>query len=161
MFAGIHFGLNFHCRKSEIQPIAKRLVELAEQSLSNPVSEKIWRRDAIQLSGIDLLSFKKWKAAKSYWFAPLASFVPTANSQQIQTILDEKNVLCAGYRKKCDKIWLVIVMDRFQASSFSLIPETALEHSYTHNFDSAFLFFLRLHAFAEAAFSFAKFVVLF
>ena len=141
MFAGVHFDLNFHCHKSEIQPIARRLVELAEQSLSNPVSEKIWRRDAIQLSGIDLLSFKKWKAAKSYWFAPLASFVPAANSQQIQDILDDKNVLCAGYRKKCDKIWLVIVMDRFQASSFSLIPETALEHSYTHNFDSAFLFF--------------------
>jgi len=72
-----------------------------------------------------------------------------------------KNVLCADYRKKCDKIWLVIIMDRFKASSFSSIPDTTLEHSYTHNFDSAFLFFLRLHAFAEAAFSFAKFVVLF
>jgi hypothetical protein len=32
VFAGVHFELNFHCRKSEIQPIAKRLVELAEQS---------------------------------------------------------------------------------------------------------------------------------
>jgi len=141
VYVNVHFDLNFHCRKSEVQPIAERLVELAEQSLSSPTDEKIWRIDDIQLKGIHLLFVKKMKLAKSYWSAPLASFVPIVNPQQIQDIFDEKNAFCGDYRKKCDKIWLVIVMDRFEASSFSLIPETTLEHLYTHRFDSAFLFF--------------------
>jgi hypothetical protein len=42
------------------------------------------------LNGILPLSVKKLKLAKSYWNAPLASFVPTVNSQQIQNIFDEK-----------------------------------------------------------------------
>jgi hypothetical protein len=41
VFADVHFDLNFHFRKSEIQPIAKILVELAEQSLLNSTPEKI------------------------------------------------------------------------------------------------------------------------
>jgi hypothetical protein len=140
VFASVHFEFNFHCRKTEIQPIAKRLVELAEQSLLSPTPEKIWRRGDIQLSGIDLLSFKKWKA-ESYWFAPLGSFVPTINLQQIQNIFDEKNALCNEYRKKCDNIWLLIVTNRFDPASFSLISDTTLENGYSHDFDSAFLFF--------------------
>jgi hypothetical protein len=140
VFAGVHFDLNFHCRKSEIQPIAKRLVGLAEQSLLDPTPEKIWRRDDIQLSGIDLLSFKKCKA-ESYWDAPLGSFVPTTSPQQIQNIFDEKNALCNEYRKKCDNIWLLIVMNRFDPASFSLISEITLENKYSHSFDAAFLFF--------------------
>jgi hypothetical protein len=141
VYVNVHFDLNFHCRKSEVQPIAETLAELAEQSLSSPTDEKMWRIGDIQLKGIHLLFVKKMKLAKSYWSAPLASFVPTVNPQQIQDIFDEKNALCGDYRKKCDKIWLVIVMDRFEASSFSEIPETTLEHLYAHRFDSAFLFF--------------------
>jgi hypothetical protein len=81
------------------------------------------------------------KLAKSYWNAPLASFVPKVNSQQIQNIFDGKNTRCDDYRKKCDKIWLIIVMDRFEPSSFSMIQEAILNHLYDRSFDSAFLFF--------------------
>jgi hypothetical protein len=90
VFVSVHFDLNFHCRKFDIQPIAERLIELAEQSLSNLAEEKIWRIYEIQLNGILPLSVKKLKLVKSYWNAPLASFVPTVNSQQIQNIFDEK-----------------------------------------------------------------------
>ncbi len=140
VFVSVHFDLNFHCRKSDIQSIASRLVELAEQSSSNLVGEKIWRIFEIQLNGVLLLSVKRVKLAKSYWNAPLASFVPTVNPQQIQDILDEKNARCDGYRSKCAKIWLIIIMDRFEASSFSMIQETTLNHQYRHSFDAAFLF---------------------
>ncbi len=144
VFVSVHFDLNFHCRKSDIQPIAERLVELAELSLSGLTEEKkekIWRIYEIQLNGVLLLSVTKWKMEKSYWNAPLASFVPTVNSQQIQDILDEKNTRCADYRKKCDEVWLIIVMNRFSASSYSMIPEGIAERDYAHEFDSAFLFF--------------------
>jgi hypothetical protein len=86
------------------------------------------------------LTFQKWKA-ESYWNAPLGSFVPTMSPQQIQNVLDGKNALCNEYRKKCDKTWLVIVMNRFDPASFSLISEATLENEYSNSFDAAFLFF--------------------
>ena len=143
VFVSVHFDLNFHCRKSDIQHIAERLVELAELSLSGLTEEKkekIWRKYEIQLNGVLLLSVRKWRMEKSHWNAPLASFVPTVNPQQIQDILDEKNTRCADYRTKCDEVWLIIVMDRFSASSFSIIPEGIADRHYTYEFDSAFLF---------------------
>jgi len=42
---------------------------------------------------------------------------------------------------KCDKTWLVIVMNRFDPASFSLISEATLENKYSHSFDAAFLYF--------------------
>src|ERR1035441_1720281 len=87
VFVSVHFDLNFYCRKSEIKPIAKRLVELAEQSLSGLPEEKIWRSYEIQLNGVLMVAVSKWKVEKSHWNDPLASFVPTVNPQQIQDIL--------------------------------------------------------------------------
>jgi hypothetical protein len=63
----VHFDLNFHCRRSAIQPIAERLVELAEQSLSAAPNEKVWRSYEIQLTGVMLMSVQKRRAKKSYW----------------------------------------------------------------------------------------------
>jgi hypothetical protein len=140
VYVNVHFDFNFNCRESAVQPMAKRLVELVEQSLPNLIVEKLWRTYDIQLKDVQLLSVGKRESEKSDWSAPFASFLPATNPQQIQEILDRKNTRCEDYRKKCNKIWLVIMMDRFQAPSFSLIPETVSEHLYAHNFDSAFLF---------------------
>ncbi|HEY5346478.1 MAG TPA: hypothetical protein VIK62_09060 [Verrucomicrobiae bacterium] len=140
VYVTIQFDLNFYCGKSEVQRIAERFADLTEQSLSNLAEGKVWKIYDIQLKGVHSLSVEKREWQKSDWTAPLVSFLPTANPQQIQEILDEKNILCEVYRKKCNKIWLVIIMDRFKSSSFSLIPEMVSEHFYTHNFDSAFLF---------------------
>lgn len=140
-FVAVHFDLNFHCRQSEIRSIAERLAQLAESSLSGAVEEKVWRIYEIQLNGISLLTVKKMALPKSYWSAPLASFVPTASPKQIQDILDKKSARCDAYKERCKIIWLVIVIDRFKASSFSIITNDVVEHSYKHGFDSAFLFF--------------------
>lgn len=141
VFVSVHFDLNFYCCKSEMQRVAERLVNLAEQSLSGLPQEKIWRVYEIEIGGVMMVSVRSWKAEKSHWNHPLASFVPTVNPQQIQSILDGKNARCADYRKKCDEIWLIIIIDRLKPSSFSMVPDAVTEHRYTHGFDSAFLFF--------------------
>jgi len=137
----VHFDLNFHCRTSKIRSVAERLVQLAKCSLSDQTDEKNWVRDDIQINGIHSLCVKRPIMKKSYWRAPLASFVPEARPQQLQEILDKKSALCEGYRRKCNKAWLIIVMDRFRASSFSLIPGSIADRPFSHQFDSAFLFF--------------------
>jgi len=142
VFVGVHFDLKFYCQKTNIRPIAEKLVGIVEKSLPDLDKERLWRRDEIQIGGVDLLSVKKMRGIKrSHWSAPLASFVPTIDPQQIQSILDAKNTRCTNYRKKCNRIWLIIVMERFQASSHSVIPEGIEELGYCHTFDSAFLFF--------------------
>ncbi len=137
----VHFDLNFNCKASEISIIASKLVEVAEGRFQIGQNDEYIRRHEIQIPGIAALSLKRTRGSTSIWRAPLGSFVPTMNPQQIQDILDQKNCRCDEYGKKCDEIWLVIVMDRFRASSFALIPEGVANSVYAHRFDSAFLFF--------------------
>ncbi len=135
----VHFDLNFCCKNSEIADMASKLVLIAEQKFQRSDSLEFIRPHEIEIAGIAGLSIQKTKGS-SFWKNPLASFVPTIRSQQLQTILDEKSALTGDYRKKCNKVWLVIVMDRFIASSYSLIPDEIDKIYYKHNFDSAFLF---------------------
>lgn len=141
LFVHVHFDLHFQCGEREVQTTAKKIVEVVEQALSKPSNEVLCRRDEIPLCGVDLISVKKKLSGINRWSAPFGSFVPSVSSQQIQEILNEKSSRCRKYREKCDAVWLVIVMDRFQPSSFSLIPDTTLESRYNYSFDSAFLFF--------------------
>lgn len=136
----VHFDLNFFCRSSKISATATELVQLAERRFQNGEDDTFVRRHEIDIPGVAGLSIKRIKSLKSYWEAPLASFVPTVNPQQLQDILNQKNSLCGEYKKKCDEIWLLIVMDRFDAASYSLIPAEISHYAYAHDFDSAFLF---------------------
>jgi hypothetical protein len=140
VYVHVHFGFNFCCRSSEIKRVAERLVQIVGCSMLAHAQTTVVRRDEIQLPGIDLLHIKKPIMAKSYWSAPLASFVPNLLPDQLQDILDRKSRYCENYRSKCDQTWLVIAMDRFRASSFALVPESTKHHVYSHSFDSAFLF---------------------
>jgi hypothetical protein len=141
LFVHVHFNLSFRCAEREVQAVADKIAQFIEQSQLKPSGEILCRADEVPMQGVDLIYIKKRVSGINRWSAPFASFVPSISAGQIQDVLDGKNTRCAKYRKKCDIIWLVLVMDRFKPSSFSLIPEATLEHSYNHLFDSAFLFF--------------------
>jgi len=139
MHVHVFFDFNFHCSQREIHTYATRLAHLAERSAQE--NKDNWWRDEVQLNGVHSMDVKRTTLAKSFWSAPLGSFVPEVSCPQLQTILDKKNALCADYRKKCDEVWLVIAIDRLQPASFARIPEGIQDHPFAHDFDSAFLFF--------------------
>jgi hypothetical protein len=137
----VHFDYRFHCGQSEVHAFSERLAHLTECSVREHKLPCIWRCDEIRLNGVHLLEIRRTtKMPNSYWSAPWASFVPEVSPAQLQSILDKKSKLCAEYRKKCAEVWLVIVMNRFDPSSFSLIPQRIQDHPFAHGFESAFLF---------------------
>jgi len=141
LVAHVHFDFDFHCGQSEVHAFGERLAHLAECSVREHKLPCMWRCDEIQLKGVHLLDIRyTTKNPESRWSAPFASFVPKVSPAQLQCILDKKSKLCAEYRKKCVEVWLVIVMDRFDPSSFSLIPQRIQDHAFAHDFESAFLF---------------------
>jgi hypothetical protein len=136
----VHFDLDFYRKTSEISATATELVNVAERRFQNGEADMFIRRYEIDIPGVAGVSINKLRGLKSYWKDPLASFVPTVTPQQLQHILDQKSPLSGEYKKKCDEIWLLIVMNRFQASSYAMIPAEISHHAYVHDFDSAFLF---------------------
>jgi hypothetical protein len=140
----IHFDFNFNRGKNDIQKTADAIFNLVAAKLPRE-DERLdilpWASEGVFPPGIHLISVKRYKTPISNWSGPHGSFVPKAEPSQIQKILSSKSPRVEIYRKKCDKIWLIIVIDRLSASLFSSIPEMTLQHLYAHSFDLAFLFF--------------------
>lgn len=138
LVVNVHFDFNFCCKMFDVRATAEKLAALVVLLKNQSRTEA--RRDEIPIPGIALLRIIRPVKSASRWSSPFGSFVPPLTPTQIQCVLDRKNLLYAEYRKTCDRVWLVVAMDRFRASMFSLVPESAKQHIYSYQFDSAFLF---------------------
>lgn len=136
----IHFAQDFSCRVSEIKRIASQLADLVEPLQIDVSNQIAFELNEVEISNVISITARKVMLSKSLWTAPSARFLPELDFSYIQKILDKKSSLCEVYRKHCDEIWLMIVMDRFDPSSFATIAENVQTDSLTHAFDFAFLF---------------------
>jgi hypothetical protein len=139
--AFVYFDSNFKCMSSQVGPIAERLSGLASQTVATHAGRKLWRREEVAVEGIHSIEIDSPFLRTSYWRAPYSGFVPTVKHSQIQAILTEKSNRSQVYRRNCNRLWLVIFMDRFDPASFALMPDDFASSVFVHAFDAAFLFF--------------------
>ncbi|MDE2431144.1 MAG: hypothetical protein KGM99_20675 [Burkholderiales bacterium] len=69
--------------------------------------------------------------------SPRASWVAVANAQDIYFVLNNKESSVSDYLKKCDEIWLVIILDAHQ--TFTWRSEISCSEKIKSNFNKIFL----------------------
>jgi hypothetical protein len=77
-------------------------------------------------------SYEMWGPSQSY-------VVPHLTTGELQSVIDTKNERVANYRRKCEEVWLVIVIDDGSQSSHFDVDDTLLNHEFVTNFDKLFL----------------------
>lgn len=73
-----------------------------------------------------------------FWHWTEFGAIETRFSNQLQSIIDEKNAKYSEYRKKCDECWLIIVAPGFNCSSFYAFGEDMETICYTSHFEKVF-----------------------
>ena len=68
-----------------------------------------------------------------------AGFLSTLSCDYLQERINDKNKLYAKYKKKCKKVWLLIVADEFGISSTFSIDKSIFKHKYITPFHKVFL----------------------
>ena len=106
-------------------------VEFDSESLSKSLCEK----------GVDsIMILHNAKLTRPCWSLPYASVVPESSSSIIQGIIDKKARHVPKYRKKADKLWLLILSGTDGLHSTVYFDNDVLTHRYSTDFDRLFLF---------------------
>jgi len=111
-------------------PLLGSAVEFDLDSLPESLLEK----------GVDMITIINAELTIPYWNLSYASTIPESNSSIIQGIIDKKNKLIPEYRKKADKLWLLILSGPDGLHSTVNFDKDVLTHSYCSEFDRLFLF---------------------
>ncbi len=144
LYVSVVFGFYERFNKKDVMALASRLAKFIS-SLSINEGDRLqlenMYEDRNYPEEITMLFIDRSPGHKQALWHPFgAVMVPGCAPKEIQARVDAKNKLCDVYRKKCQEIWLLIVVDGFSLSTLIDLPDETLNHTYESQFDRIFLF---------------------
>jgi len=73
----------------------------------------------------------------------MCGFVTELPVSRVKERIEAKNAKLSDYRSQCDAVWLLIVVDGRQPSTFFDVSGQALRETYDSSFDRTYLFDFR------------------
>lgn len=144
IWVDLRIGTDF--KKRNIDSIAKNLVRIVEENIPEQESfnevKKTWEIDdplPKVVSSITIIRFGS--LTKSSW-APIgiSGAMPNVPPEFVQKSIDKKNPKVEDYKKRCDEVWLVIVVYGYLPSTLFEVSGKAISELYSSNFDRTYLF---------------------
>jgi hypothetical protein len=74
------------------------------------------------------------------WHCSRAGFEFTCGVHHLQDCIDQKNLKLSGYLARCDRVWLLFVVEGFAPSSFIELSDEVTSHCFRTGFNRVFVF---------------------
>jgi hypothetical protein len=136
LYVGVYFNENIPLAKGDTQPLARAIAaSVLSASIPKSIKEPVqipWGHRPEATSGI-LISPMNGKAG--LWYADRGGCVADITAQQVATAVQAKARIAPLARRRCDKLWLVIVSDIFSRAAPAEITSEALAAEYDALFD--------------------------
>ncbi len=88
---------------------------------------------------VSFLSIRRKKIlSRNLWAPARGASVPTLKPLDLQKRIEEKDGKITSYRQKCSQVWLLIVANGFEPSTFGELAPEIEEFSFETNFDRVF-----------------------
>jgi hypothetical protein len=88
---------------------------------------------------VSYLSVRRNKVSpKNLWVSTRGAFIPTLTPLDLQNRIEEKEGKLASYRQKCSQVWLLIVANGLEPSTFGEPAPEIEESSFETSFDRVF-----------------------
>jgi hypothetical protein len=128
---------------SRIPELANALADLVEVHLPEQDGEVTikhphpgWRSLPREVSYLSIR--RKRILSKNLWVPTRGAFVPTLTPLDLQKRIEEKEDRVTSYRQKCSQVWLLIVANGFEPSTFGELAPEIEDFSFETNFDRVF-----------------------
>ncbi len=92
-----------------------------------------------QLSFMNILAVPSWGMA--HWGSPKAGWVAPLTRETLQSSVDSKALKIHEYRKRSEKVWLLLVIEGRAPSQFFELPPDLHQFSLSSPFDRTYLLF--------------------
>jgi hypothetical protein len=144
--AGIHFNHRTRLAKRDVQALAERLVSLIAVNL--PSENQTTEIDGNTYDGEDFpedhvsaVMLLATPGMHAHWHSSEGGFMAVLGPKEFQDRIDQKGAKVSEYRKRCDRIWLIVVCDGWSPSSLIDADSTVSSHVFRSRFDATFLYF--------------------
>jgi hypothetical protein len=88
---------------------------------------------------VSYLSIRRNKIfSKNLWVSTRGAFIPTLTPLDLQKRIKEKEGKIASYRRKCSQVWLLIVANGLEPSTFGELAPEIEEFRFETDFDRVF-----------------------
>lgn len=144
----VHAIFSVHAKlgKRKVDRLVEQLVDIVKKNI--PFENKAYttiRRassDNILPSELSMVKVVRLNGIENSTFYPtgIGGAIPEIPTKYIEDAISSKNEKVEEYRNRCDKIWLLLVVDGFLPSSWFEVKGPALEKTYSTNFDKTFIF---------------------
>ena len=131
--------------KRKVDRLAEQLVDIVKENI--PTENKAYttiRRTLTnnmlpsELSMVKVVRLDSIEESKFYPTG-IGGAIPEIPAEFIEEAINLKNKKVEEYRSRCDKIWLLLVVDGFLPSSWFEVKGPALEETYKSNFDKTYI----------------------
>ena len=131
--------------KAKVEALATALADIVQMRMPpNQESTKIrqtWNTKSElpeEFSSVTIFRIDNLK--DPVWAPVMASAIPDIPSDFVQERINHKNEKVVKYRKRCDEVWLLIVVYGFLPSTWFDVSGEALKELYQSDFDRTYLF---------------------
>jgi hypothetical protein len=128
---------------SRVPELASVLADLVEVYLPNQDGEvsirhphPAWRSLPQEVSSLSIR--RKEIFTKNLWVSTRASFIPTLTPLDLQKRIQEKEDKVSSYREKCSQVWLLIVANGLEPSTFCKLAPEIEGFRFETDFDRVF-----------------------
>jgi hypothetical protein len=146
LYVNAYFSPNARFSKGGVEACAQQLAALVESidiraNAYEFDGHRSSRRRSLALPPelSDIRIYQIPGQVERFWSAPGGGFVPECAPNDLQTVLDTKEQLFDTYRSKCERVWLLVVINGFALSASLELPEHTLAAQYPSRFDRVFI----------------------
>lgn len=145
IWVSVHFSTSVNLTKQRAPQLGEQIARLVLSSLPAPDDSTALEEQGNEQEKfpeeVSLISIRRRSfLTKSSWSDPVAEFVPECQPNAVQSVIDDKNGRYSDYQKEADEVWLLIVADGGNHSSWMDLSESVNMHRFDCKFDRAFLF---------------------
>ena len=129
--------------KRERPHLAQALMELVAQNVpSGNERRELDLRNQEELPLLSLSIHRTRPGGSGYWGASRAAFPRKCSRAEVQRAIDKKAARVSGYRTTCSEVWVLVVANHGDPSTWCTEPESLQTEQFIGPFDRAY--FMRL-----------------
>jgi hypothetical protein len=146
LYVNAYFSPNARLSKGNVEAHAQRLAAFVESIDIRAHAEDFegYQSSRRRSPGLppelsDVRIYRVPGQVERFWGAPGGGFVPDCVPDDLQAVLDAKERLVEKYRSRCERVWLLAVINGFALSASVGLPEQTLAARYRSRFDRVFV----------------------